>query len=574
MLVSAAFRHLWLARDSLGAVIDTQTEDQFNLGLVFSAIAETLGDKDALVVGERRFSYREMLDRSKRLASYLADAGLGAKAERSDLAGHESGQDHVALALYNGSEYLEGMIGSYLSRCAPVNVNYRYVGAELRYLFEDSKTSAVIFHSSLAPVIAEVLAEMDQKPNVLLQVADESGEPLLEGAVDYEEALASADPQGPDVTPSPDDLYVLYTGGTTGMPKGVLWRQHDIFMSAMGGRKIGTWEAVQSYDQVRSGAANGLGLKVLMLPPLMHGAAQWASFIMFCEGATLVMAQNPRRLDPADVWRTVEREKVNTFTVVGDATVRPLLEELDRADYDTSSLFAIGNGGAPLTAAVRQMITDRLPNVLITDAVGSSETGAQMSTSSASGEAAGSFKPGPGASVAHEDLTSILDPGHEGLGWLAQVGWVPLGYLGDAEKSARTFPVINGVRYSIPGDRARILPDGVIELLGRDSVTINSGGEKIFAEEVEAAIAGYPGVADVTVAGRSSERWGQEVVAVVQLQDGVAEDFEGIIEHASGFIARYKLPKDVVFVEKVQRSPSGKADYRWARGVAEQARQN
>jgi len=306
-----------------------------------------------------------------------------------------------------------------------------------------------------------------------------------------------------------------------------------------------------------------------MLPPLMHGAAQWASFMMAGDGATLVITRNPRSLDPVEVWRTVEREKINTFTVVGDATVRPLLEEYDKNEYDTSSLFVIGNGGAPLTTAVRAMITERFPNVIISDGAGSSETGAQMSSTSAGGESAGSFQPSPNTTVVSEGLDAVLEPGHEGNGWLAQGGWLPLGYLGDAEKSAKTFPVIAGQRFSIPGDRARLREDGVIELLGRDSVTINSGGEKIFAEEVEAAIAGHPSVADVVVTGRSSERWGQEVVAVVQTVPGSAQDPAGIVEHASNHIARYKLPKDVVFVEKIERSPSGKADYRWAKGVVE-----
>ena len=554
-------------------MLDTHTDDQFNLGKVFTTVAEAIPDREFIVSSQRRLTYAQGLDRSRRLASYLASHGLGKVTERSELAGHASGQDHVALALYNGSEYLEGMIGSYLARCAPFNVNYRYVGHELAYLMNDSKPAAIIYHSSLAPVLAEVLNQLEHQPAVLLQVADDSGEALLPGAVDYEEALASADPAGPNIEPSSDDLYILYTGGTTGMPKGVLWRNHDIFMAAMGGRKIGSWEIVRSYDALREGAINGMGLKVLLLPPLMHGAAQWASFIMICEGATLIFPNNPRHLDPEDIWRTVAKEKINTFTVVGDATVRPLLEELDRNEHDTSTLFAIGNGGAPLTAAVRALLAERLPTVLISDSVGSSETGAQMSASSAGGEKVGTFQPGPGALVANEDFTALLEPGHEGLGWLAQGGWVPLGYLGDAEKSAKTFPLIEGVRYSIPGDRARMTANGIVELLGRESVTINSGGEKIFAEEVEAAIAGFPGVADVVVAGRSSDRWGQEVVAVVQLAAGTVEDPAAITDHASGYIARFKLPKDVVFVEKVQRSPSGKADYRWAKEVAEAARE-
>jgi fatty-acyl-CoA synthase len=549
-------------------VFDTQTKEEFNLGTVFLTLAETVPDRDFIVVGDQRFTYAETAERSRRLASYLASQGLGAHQERSALKEHESGQDHVGLALYNGSEYLEGMIGSYLSRCAPFNVNYRYVGEELKYLFEDAKARALIFHASLAPVIADVVASMENPPTVLLQVADDSGEALIDGAIDYEAALASADPAGPDVTPSGDDLYILYTGGTTGMPKGVLWRQHDIFMSAMGGRKIGSWEMIRSYDELRAGVLNGMGLKVMMLPPLMHGAAQWASFFMACDGATLVMARNPRTLDAKDVWETVEREKINTFTVVGDATVRPLLDEFDRGSYDTSSLLALGNGGAPLTAAVRTLIGERLPNILISDGAGSSETGAQMTSNSASKEAAGSFKPGPGAVVVNEDFSELLEPGHEGIGWLAQGGWVPLGYFGDPEKSAKTFPVIEGLRFSVPGDRARLQDDGVIELLGRDSVTINSGGEKIFAEEVEAAIAGHPSVVDVVVTGRSSERWGQEVVAVVQTAPDAGKDSASIVEHAAQHIARYKLPKDVIFVDKVLRSPSGKADYRWAKAIA------
>jgi fatty-acyl-CoA synthase len=353
------------------------------------------------------------------------------------------------------------------------------------------------------------------------------------------------------------------------MPKGVLWRQHDIFMAAMGGRKIGSWEIVESYDALKNNAINGMALKVLLLPPLMHGAAQWASYMMICEGATLITVSNPRSLDPVDVWKTVEREKVNTFTIVGDATMRPLLDELDKNSYDTSSLYAMGNGGAALTATVRSMIHERLPNVLISDSVGSSEAGAQMSTNSASDEAVGSFKPGPGTVVVSEEFTAVLEPGHDGNGWLAQEGWVPLGYLGDEAKSKKTFPVIGDKRYSIPGDRARVGADGVIELLGRDSVTINSGGEKIFAEEVEGALVAHPSVIDVIVTGRPSERWGQEVVAVVKIAPGAEQDRQGMLDAAAQTIARYKLPKAIVFVDEIRRSPSGKADYRWAKEVAQ-----
>jgi acyl-CoA synthetase (AMP-forming)/AMP-acid ligase II len=562
---------------------------QFTLAQVFDTVAGLVPDRECLVWRERRLTYAEVAERSRRLAAYLHGQGLGVRAERDQLAGHESGQDKMALALYNGNEYIEAMLGGYGARVAPFNVNYRYVGEELRYLLNDARPRALILHASLAPTLADVLPTLDAPPDVIVQVADDSGHDLLPGAVDYEEALASSSPEGAPVTPSPDDLYILYTGGTTGMPKGVLWRQHDIFMGAMGGRTIGTWEAVDSYAGIAERLENSFPLKLLLLPPLMHGAAQWAAFILMSTGATVIFPTDPRRVDPDDVWRTVEREKVNTMTVVGDAVLRPLVMQLDRADYDLSSLFAVGNGGAPLTPAVRELALARLPNLIISDAAGASETGAQMqSVGGAGGGGSGSgsgtaglFQPGPGAVVVDEDMTTVLAPGHDGIGWLAQTGNVPLGYLGDADKTARTFPTVGGVRYSIPGDRARLRTDGQIELLGRDSVTVNSGGEKIFVEEVERAIAGHPSVADVVVTGRPSERWGQEVVAVVQLAEGVGAGgveaghggagdgvADSIIAHASGFIARYKLPKAVIFVELVQRSPSGKADYRWA---AEQA---
>jgi 3-oxocholest-4-en-26-oate---CoA ligase len=546
---------------------------QFNLSQAFDTLAATLAERECIVWRDRRLTYRDLAERSRRLASYLHGRGLTVHRERPGLEGWESGQDHVALALYNGNEYLEGMLGSYRARLAPFNVNYRYVGEELRYLLDDARPRAMILHSSLAPTLAEVLPTLDTPPDVLLQVEDESGHPLLPGASWYEDALAASSADGPPVDPSPDDLYILYTGGTTGMPKGVLWRQHDIFMAAMGGRKVGTWEVVTSYEGLIERLGDSFPLKILILPPLMHGAAQWAAFMLMAQGATLVFPHETHHVVPDDVWRTIEREKVNTMTIVGDAVLRPLLVQLDKANYDLSSFFAVGNGGAPLTPAVRAMTHDRLPNVAISDSAGSSETGAQMYAVEGVDGPAGTFVPGPGTVVVDEAMEHVLAPGHEGNGWLAQTGNVPLGYLGDAAKTARTFPVIDGVRYSIPGDRARLRADGQVELLGRDSVTVNSGGEKIFVEEVERAIAGHPAVADVVVTGRPSERWGSEVVAVVQLVEGApaSADSASIVEHASAHIARYKLPKEVVFVERVQRSPSGKADYRWAAETAVKA---
>ena len=321
------------------------TPVQFNLARVFETLAETLGDQECFVWRERRLSYAQLAERARRLASYLHGRGLGIHTQRDRLAGHESGQDHVALALYNGNEYLEGMLGAFGARLAPFNVNYRYVGEELRYLLDDAGPRALIFHASLAPTLAQVLPTLKTPPDVLLQVADQSDNDLLPGAVDYEEALAASSPSGPPVDPSPDDLYILYTGGTTGMPKGVLWRQHDIFMGAMGGRSLGSWESVTSYEGITERLKAASPLRMLLLPPLMHGAAQWAVFMTMAQGSAIILPDDPRRLDPDDVWRTVEREKANITTVVGDAVLRPLVMQLDKAQYDLSSFFAVGNGG-------------------------------------------------------------------------------------------------------------------------------------------------------------------------------------------------------------------------------------
>jgi 3-oxocholest-4-en-26-oate---CoA ligase len=538
---------------------------EFNLPDAFDTVAREHPDREALVWGDVRVTYAQLADRSRRLGAYLSSRGLGAHRERSELAGHESGQDHLGIYLYNGNEYVEAMLGAFRSRVAPFNVNYRYVEDELVYLLDNASCRALVYHETFVPTLAPVL---DRVPGVevLIQVADGSGHGLLPGAVDYETVLAETAPE-PDVRPSPDDLYVLYTGGTTGMPKGVLWRQHDIFMSAMGGRTMFTWEVVTSYDDIAKRARENLTpMSVMTLPPFMHGAAQWAAFMSFNSGNTIMLPPTSRRLDPAEVWRTVERERATSITTVGDAIARPLVEELERGDYDTSSLLGVGNGGAPLTPTIKERLLAQLPNAIVSDSVGASETGAQASHLSVKGAVAtGRFAPGPGTVVVTEDLSALAQPGHEGLGWLAQEGWVPLGYYGDAEKTARTFPVIGGTRYAVPGDRARHQADGQIELLGRDSVTINSGGEKIFAEEVERAIAGHPAVHDVVAVGRPSERWGQEVVALVELSPGATAGEDEIIAHAGQTIARYKLPKAVLFFDHIQRSPAGKADYRWAK---------
>jgi fatty-acyl-CoA synthase len=547
------------------------SDEQFNLGQVFETIAATIPEREAIVWGERRLSYADLRDRSRRLATFLHGKGLGAHGERQALSGHESAQDHLGLYLHNGNEYIEGMIGSYLARVAPFNVNYRYVEEELQYLLTDSGARALVYHAAFAPVLARVLPSLP-KLEVLLQVADDSGNDLLPGALDYEAALASSVPEMPPVEATPDDLYILYTGGTTGMPKGVLWRQHDIFRAAMGGRTYGTWELVESYEHLAARVLPTDDIRVMSIPPLMHGAAQWACFYYMAMGATMVFPTNTRSVDAVDVWDTVARERVIGISVVGDAMARPVVEELERGGHDASSLMAFGSGGATLSVGLKERLLAVLPNVMISDVAGASETGVQMGVASTPGSVStGTFVAGPGTVVVSADLSRVLDAGDEEVGWLAQRGSVPLGYLGDAEKTARTFPVIAGEHYSVPGDRARVLANGEIELLGRDSVTINSGGEKIFAEEVEQAIIAHPAVADVVVAGRPSERWGQEVVALIQVADGHEVTAEEILDEAGKHVARFKLPKAIAFLPHIVRSPAGKADYRWARERALEA---
>ena len=539
-------------------------QEEFNLAQVFGAVAAANPDRDCIVFGDRRFTFAQTAERARRFARALHGWGLGAHRERAELAPHESGQSHLGLYLANCNEFLEAMLGAYGARVAPFNVNYRYVADELVYLLGNAGADAVVYHARFAPTLAEALERMPG-PVRLIHVDDGSGNDPLPGAVRYEDLLASVSDEPLDLTPSPDDLYVLYTGGTTGMPKAVLWRQHDIYVNAMGGRTLGTGEVVGSREEiVERSRPEGPGS--MTLAPLMHGAAQWAAFISLCGGRPFVMAPTTTHFDPAEALALAGRERVMSLSMVGDAFGRPLADEIEAGDYDLSGLFALVTGGAALSAPLKQRFVELLPQLTVLDAGGASESGAQMIQASSRAQSpSGRFAPNPGAVVVSEDLTRILSPGDEQIGWLAQQGPIPLGYLGDPEKTARTFPVIEGIRHSVPGDRARWHADGQIELLGRDSVTINSGGEKIFAEEVEAAIAEHPDVYDVVVTSRPSNRWGNEVVALVQLSDGASVDADGIIAEAARHIARYKLPKAVVFCDRLQRSPSGKADYRWAK---------
>ncbi len=536
---------------------------QFSVAEVHEAIAATRPDEVCLVFRDQRLTWAQVTERTRRLANHLVGAGLGCHTEREHLQGHESGQDHLAIYLHNGNEYLEAMLGGFKARVAPFNVNYRYVAEELRYLLLDSNASAVVVHSQFAPTLAEVLPDL---PNlkVILQVPDESGNDLLPGAVWYEDALAAASADKPAVQWSPDDLYILYTGGTTGMPKGVLWRNGDANIECFGGSRAETLEGVIA-------EATG-GLKALLAPPFMHGAGHWMSFRTWNTGGTVFVQSVPERLDPDDVWGLIEREQLNFLLIVGDAFGRPLLDRLAKGGHDLSSLTVLLSGGAPLSANLKEEFLQHLPTLMIVDGLGSSEAGGQLShVSAGSGATTGTFPISPGNHVLSDDLTRELDAGDPEIGWLAKSGNLALGYLGDAAKTARTYPVVAGTRYAVPGDRARLRADGIIELHGRDSVTINSGGEKIFAEEVEAAVKAHPGVYDCVVAGRPSERWGNEVVAIVRIREGHTVTEDDLRAEAERHIARYKLPKAFVFVDQIVRSPAGKADYRWAKQQAADA---
>jgi len=540
-------------------LVGSEETSMFNLATIHEAIAAVAPDRDCLIFRDRRYTWAQTTDRTRRLAAVLRGHGLGCHTERDQLENWDSGQDHVALYLYNGNEYLEGMLGSYKARCAPFNVNYRYVEEELLYLFDNADARAVIYHAQFAPVLAKIRDRLTDV-GLWIQVEDESGEALLPGALEYEAALADAAPEEPTGL-SPDDLYILYTGGTTGMPKGVLWRQEDIYLSALGGpRPPRDLEELVEKARERD-------LRTMAAPPFMHGAAHWVAFNVWGVGGTVVVQSNPYKLDPHDIWSMVEKERVNTLTIVGDAFGRPLLDQLDKETYDLSSLKMMTSGGAILTATLKDEFLRKVPNMRILDALGSSESGAQAAQFSQKGQKAttGDFAVIPGNVVLKEDLSGVIEPGSGEVGWLAKAGRIPLGYYKDPEKSRATFPTVAGQRYSVPGDRATIEADGSVRLLGRDSVTINSGGEKIFAEEVEHAIKHHPDVYDAVVVGTPHERWGNQVTALVRLRDGAQPDEAALLEVARQHIANYKTPKAFVWVDELVRAPSGKPDYRWAK---------
>ncbi len=481
--------------------------------------------------------------------------------------------DHVALLLYNGTEYLEGMFAALKLRAVPINVNYRYLEDELRYLLDDCDAKAIVFHREFAPKLAAIHGELPLL-DTYLAVDDGSGAEATSaglgvlGAVDYEHALAGASPTRDFGPRSSDDLYVLYTGGTTGNPKGVMWRAEDIFFGGLGGGNLGEAPITrpeQVIDQLDAGR------RTLPACPLMHGTAHWFALGTLYTGGTVVLSPD-HHLDAARLWGLIARERVTFLVIVGDAFARPLVEALDTLDpaLDLSSLTVVLSGGAILSPSVKQLWVQKLPGTILIDGFGSSESGGQGSSVTAAG---GPIETAPRFRV--DDETTVLDdelrPAPVGVvGKLARRGHVPIGYYKDPEKTAATFPVVDGVRWSVPGDHARIEADGTITVLGRGSGSINTGGEKVYPEEVESAVKSHPAVFDAVVVGTPDERWGERVVAVVELRPGATLTAEDLTNHVRAHLAAYKAPRDLVLVDAVVRSPSGKPDYRWARATAEQ----
>ena len=529
----------------------------FNLADLFEAAVDAFPDRQYLVAGGQRRTYAQMEGRANRLAHHLAAQGVGPG-------------DHVGIYAYNCVEWVETAWAVFKLRAVWVNINYRYVEEELRYLFTNADLKALVHQRRFSPQVAALLPDLPTITHVLV-VEDEA--PAEEATpaetsgrgVAYEEALAMAAPDRDFGPRAGEDLYILYTGGTTGLPKGVVWQHRDVFFALGGGVDAMTNVRVQRPEEmVEKGRAGQL--THLPIAPLMHGATQWSVMGQsFCGNKTVLMA----RFDPHDVWRLVEREQVNTVMVTGDAMAKPLIEALDEpgADYDTSSLLAVVSSAALFSSPVKDQFFVRLPNIMITDAIGSSESGNNGLTVVGKGQTA--MKSGPtvsalgGTVVLDEGLRRVV-PGSGAVGKIARSGDIPLGYYKDTVKTAEVFITVEGTRYVMPGDFATVEADGSITLLGRGSVVINSGGEKIFPEEVESAVRSHPDVMDAIVVGAPDERWGQTVAAIVQPRSGRSPSLQSIQEHCRATIAGYKLPRHLFTVDLLQRSPSGKPDYPWA----------
>jgi 3-oxocholest-4-en-26-oate---CoA ligase len=531
---------------------------EWTLGAVVDAIAAAVPDRLMTVCGSRRSTFGESAERTRRLANYLAGQGLGAHRERAELENWECGQDRVALLMHNDL-YPDMVIGSLKARAVPVNVNYNYTPREVAELLDYLKPRAVIYHRSFGAKFADVLPPAGA--DVLISVDDDSSAAQLPGAIDLEDALAKGDTDQ-SISPTPDDVMMVCTGGTTGRPKGVMWRQADTYVVSMNGSDHG------SVDEIQAKLGHE-GQAWFAVSPLMHAAGMWTAFAALLNGLPVVLYDRTK-FDPRAVLEMAQREKVGMMTMVGDAYAGPLVEELRRGTYDLSSMFAIGTGGAATNPKHQRALLELLPQITLINGYGSSETGNVGFGRSQRGSEKDTFELREGALVLSEDYSRFLQPGEDEVGFVARAGRIPLGYFDDEAATRKTFPVVDGQRVVISGDRGSLADDGTLRLFGRDSLVVNTGGEKVFVEEVEEVLRAYPGIADALVVGRPSERWGQEVVALVAMKPGEEVGTDQLHEQCTAQLARFKAPKEFIFVDQIRRLGNGKPDYRWAKTTAAQ----
>jgi acyl-CoA synthetase (AMP-forming)/AMP-acid ligase II len=528
----------------------------YNIADLFESIVDAVPERVGLVCGESRRTYAELDERANRTAHFLASRGVGPG-------------DQIGLYLQNGAEYVEAMLAAFKLRAVPVNINFRYVAEELRYLCHDSKAKGLLFNRAAAPRVKDAVAGVPGL-EFFLMVEDESGvETSLDRVTEYEAALASSSSKREFAPRSGDDLYVIYTGGTTGMPKGVMWRHEDAFYAClMGGNPMGP--SPSRPEEVAERALAKPNLAMMTAAPLIHGAAQLGTLIAMMQGGKAVLAP---RFDPHLIWRAIEQEKVLSLSLVGDAMARPLAEALakDPSRYDTSSLFVIGSAGAIFSQGVKDQLKALLPKVTLLDNYGASEVGSQgLDAGGVLKDGGIRFKMIENSAVLDDDFRPI-EAGSGRIGRVAKKGHIPLGYWGDPEKTAKTFFTVDGVRWVIPGDLARPEADGTVTVFGRGSICINSGGEKIYPEEVEGVLKQHPAIFDAIVVGVPNTRWGERVTALVQLRPGAPQpSLEDVVAHCKTLIASYKVPRALHVIDEIKRSPAGKADYPWAKALATQ----
>ncbi len=532
---------------------------EFNLADLFEQAVDHFGPRECLVANDVRRTYAEMDARANRLAHHLARSGVRPG-------------DHVGIYAQNCVEWVETLWAVFKIRGVWVNINYRYVEDELRYLVANADLKALVFARQYAPRVAAVRSAMPDLVHAIV-IEDGSGAELAGiDAIDFEAAMADGSPDRDFAKRSGDDRYILYTGGTTGLPKGVLWRHEDVFFALGGGIDQTTGaKAQQPSDMIARGEAPG-PRNYFSIAPLMHGATQWSVMSRSFVGHKNVLVAN---FKPAEVWRLVAEEQVQALMITGDAMGRPLVEALDEPGqkHDLASLFLITSTAAVFSPTVKDDFFRHFPNLLIVDGVGASESGGNGLLFCTKGNTrmiggGPTFKPGPGTVVLDDELR-VLEAGDERIGKIARTGHIPLEYYKDPAKSAEVFFTgADGRRYSMPGDFARVEADGQVTLLGRGSVSINSGGEKIHPEEVEQAIKSHPDAYDAVVIGVPDERFGNRVAAIVQPRAGAVLTLDEIQSHCRKHIAGYKVPRQLTLVAEIERSPAGKPDYRWAKRVA------